>query len=129
MNKSRRLLLAGVGAMTPAFMLAGGAAKARTAEPAAMRHVQDALLATEQDMAALKQGLLALSPGEKLRIPGDRIRLAQKQTGTGTPKFNQPSAPKFNKPAGATKPARASRLVAAKGQHFKKVQLQVRRRK
>lgn len=76
MNKSRRLLLAGVGTITPAFMLADGAAKARTPEPAAIEHVGGAA-AIELDREVLKMALLVLTPAEKLRIAGDRIRLAK----------------------------------------------------
>jgi len=55
MNKTHRLMVAGIGAMTPAF-IATDQLQARAAEGAA----------------------IALSPTEKLRIAGDRIRLAAK---------------------------------------------------
>src|SRR5438876_80730 len=77
MNKTRRMLVAGLGAMTPAF-IAADHVQARTVEPAAIAPVQSGAPALALDQEALKSALLELSPAEKLRIAGDRIRLAAK---------------------------------------------------
>ena len=76
MNKTRRMLVAGLGAMTPAFV-ATDHVQARTVEPAAIAPVQSGAPALALDQEALKRALLGLSPAEKLRIAGDRIRLAK----------------------------------------------------
>jgi hypothetical protein len=83
MNKVR--LLAGVGAMTPAFILD---VTARAAIEPARPSVATAAL----DQELLKRSLLALSPAEKLRAAGDRIRLCAetlkppKNSGTRPPR-------------------------------------------
>src|SRR5438445_556744 len=76
MNKTRRMLVAGLGAMTPAFV-ATDHVQARTVEPAAIAPVRSGAPALALDQEALKSALLELSPAEKLRIAGDRIRLAK----------------------------------------------------
>ena len=75
MNRSRKLLLAGVGAITPAFVLTAGAAGALHVQPAVVGHLQDAILASERDKAALQQALM----GERLEGGGDRFRVADKR--------------------------------------------------
>src|SRR5947208_996739 len=77
MNKTRRMLVAGLGAMTPAF-IAADHVQARTVEPAAIAPVQSGAPALALDQEALKRALLGLPPAEKLRIAGDRIRRAAK---------------------------------------------------
>jgi len=77
MNKTHRLMVAGIGAMTPAF-IATDQLQARAAEGAAIGLAQSGRPAIALDQEALKSALLALSPTEKLRIAGDRIRLAAK---------------------------------------------------
>lgn len=77
MNKARRIVVAGIGAMTPAFVVMD-AAQARP-DVGAIAPVQSgATIAPDQE--ALKSALLGLSPAEKLRIAGDRIRLAKSAT-------------------------------------------------
>src|SRR5437588_13087352 len=76
MNKTRRMLVAGLGAMTPAF-IAADHVQARSVERAAIAPVQSGAPALALDQEALKRVLLGLSPAEKLRIAGDRIRLAK----------------------------------------------------
>ena len=76
MNKARRMLIAGLGAMTPAF-IATDQVQARTAEGAANEPIQTGAPTIALDQEALKSALLELSPAEKLRIAGDRIRLAK----------------------------------------------------
>ena len=71
MNKTRRMLVAGLGAMTPAF-IATNQVQARSIEDA-----QSGATAIALDQETLKRALLGLSPAEKLRIAGDRIRLAK----------------------------------------------------
>jgi len=76
MSRAQKMVVTGLGAMTPAF-IAGDAARACTAasatiEPAA----RGAVIPLDQE--ALKAALLALTPTEKLRIAGDRIHLAAK---------------------------------------------------
>jgi len=77
MNKARRMLIAGLGAMTPVF-IATDQVQARTAEGAANEPIQTGAPTIALDQEALKSALLELSPAEKLRIAGDRIRLAAK---------------------------------------------------
>jgi len=69
MNKTRRMLVAGLGAMTPAFIA--------TIEDVAIAPAQSGATAIALDQETLKRALLGLSPAEKLRIAGDRIRLAK----------------------------------------------------
>ena len=76
MNKTHRLMVAGIGAMTPAF-IATDQLQARAAEGAAIGLAQSGRPAIALDQEALKSALLALSPAEKLGIAGDRIRLAR----------------------------------------------------
>jgi hypothetical protein len=76
MKKARRIVVAGLGAMTPTF-IATDQVQARAAEGAAVAAVQSGALTTAFDQEALKSALLELSPAEKLRIAGDRIRLAK----------------------------------------------------
>ena len=76
MNKARRMLIAGLGAMTPAF-IATDQVQARPAESAAIAPTQTGIRTIALDQEALKSALLELSPAEKLRIAGDRIRLAK----------------------------------------------------
>jgi hypothetical protein len=77
MNKARRIVVAGLGAMTPAF-IATDQVQARAADGAAAAPVQSGALTIALDQETLKNALLELSPPEKLRIAGDRIRLAAK---------------------------------------------------
>ena len=81
MNKARTLLAAGLGAMTPAFIVTEGL-QAHPVAPAAVAPV--AIPTDAGDQAALKSALLQLSPTEKLRSAGDRIRL-------GKYRFSNPS--------------------------------------
>src|SRR6266496_3374886 len=67
MHKARRIVVAGLGAMTPAFV-ATDQVQARAAAGAPT-------IALDQE--ALKRALLGLSLADKLRIAGDRIRLAK----------------------------------------------------
>ena len=76
MNKTRRMLVAGLGAMTPA-LIATDQGQARTVEGAAIAPVPSGAAVIALDQEALKSALLGLSPAEKLRIAGDRIRLAK----------------------------------------------------
>jgi hypothetical protein len=76
MNRSRKMLVAGLGAMTPA-LIATDQVRARAAEGAAITPVQSGAPTIAVEQEALKSALLALSPAEKLRIAGDRIRLAK----------------------------------------------------
>jgi hypothetical protein len=66
MNKVR--LLAGVGVMTPAFVL-------DVTVQAAIAPARTSISTDALDQELLKRSLLALSPAEKLRAAGDRIRL------------------------------------------------------
>src|SRR5205807_8019280 len=75
MNKARRMLIAGLGAMTPVF-IATDQVQARTAEGAANEPIQTGAPTIALDQEALKSALLELPPAEKLRFAGDRIRLA-----------------------------------------------------
>jgi hypothetical protein len=68
LNKVR--LLAGVGVMTPAFVLDVAQAAIELAP-----EVRGNISTTALNQDLLKRSLLALSPAEKLRIAGDRIRL------------------------------------------------------
>ncbi len=77
MNNKRKVLVAGLGAMTPAF-IATDQVRARAAECAAIEPAQSSAPSMALDQDALKSALLELSPAEKLRIAGDRIRLAAK---------------------------------------------------
>ena len=77
MNKTRRMLVAGLGAMTPAF-IATNQVQARSIEDVAIAPAQSGATAIALDQETLKRALLGLSPAEKLRIAGDRIRLAAK---------------------------------------------------
>ena len=76
MNKTRRMLVAGLGAMTPAF-IATNQVQARSIEDVAIAPAQSGATAIALDQETLKHALLGLSPAEKLRIAGDRIRLAK----------------------------------------------------
>jgi hypothetical protein len=76
MNKARRIVVAGLGAMTPAF-IATDQVQARAAEGAAIGSAQSGARTIALDQEALKSALLELSPAEKLRIASDRIRLAK----------------------------------------------------
>src|SRR5439155_6596129 len=76
MNKARKIVVAGLGAMTPAFIVTD-TAQARSAEGAVIGLSQSAAPTMALDQEALKSALLELSPAEKLRIAGDRIRLAK----------------------------------------------------
>jgi hypothetical protein len=73
------MLLAGLGTITPAFVVAD-ATQARSAEDTAIATAQSGAPTTALDQEALKSALLALTPTEKLRIAGDRIRLAKSMT-------------------------------------------------
>ena len=87
MNKARRMLAAGLGAMTPAF-IATDQGQARSIEAATIAPAQNSAPTIAPDQEALKRALLGLCPAEKLRIAGDRIRLARgkAQSGTSKPK-------------------------------------------
>jgi len=75
MNNGRRMLVAALGTMTSAFVVAGQA-EARSVESGVIAPAQSgAIIALDQE--ELKRALLELSPAEKLRIAGDRIRLAK----------------------------------------------------
>jgi hypothetical protein len=76
MNKARRIVIAGIGAMTPGF-IATDQVQARAADDGAIAPVQSGAQSIPFDQEALKSALLGLSPTEKLRIAGDRIRLAK----------------------------------------------------
>ncbi len=76
MNKARRIVVAGLGAMTPAFVVTDQV-QARPAESAAIAPAQTGVRTVALDQEALKSALLGLSSAEKLRIAGDRIRLAK----------------------------------------------------
>jgi hypothetical protein len=76
MNKVRRIVVAGLGAMTPAF-IATDQLQARSAEGAAIAPDQSSAPTIALDQEGLKSALLGLSPAEKLRMAGDRIRLAK----------------------------------------------------
>ena len=77
MNKARRIVVAGLGAMTPAFVVTDQV-QARPAESAAIAPTQTGIRTIALDQEALKSALLELSPAGKLRFAGDRIRLAAK---------------------------------------------------
>ena len=98
MNKARRMLIAGLGAMTPAF-IATDQVQARTAEGAANEPIQTGAPTIALDQEALKSALLELSPAEKLRIAGDRIRLAKSKV---QPTSKATGAAKQTASAGAT---------------------------
>src|SRR5437660_935412 len=110
MNKARRVLVVGVGAMTPA-VIAADQVQARSVQPAAIRTAQGDTPRIALDQEALKRALLGLSPAEKLRIAGDRIRLAKSKvqpTSKGTGAVKQTAS------AGATctqRPATAACTV------------------
>ena len=87
MNKARRVLVVGVGAMTPA-VIAADQVQARSVQPAAIRTAQGDTPRIALDQEALKRALLELSPAEKLRIAGDRIRLAKVTRRTTAPQDN-----------------------------------------
>jgi len=79
MDKARRMLVMGLGAVTPAFVAPDGAQA---------NSVASGTPAVASDQQALKSGLLALTPAEKLRIGGDSIRLAQTNRGTASQPMN-----------------------------------------
>jgi hypothetical protein len=81
MNKARRFVVAGLGAMTPAFV-ATDQVQARGAETAALGPAESSASTIALDQEALKSALLGLSPAEKLRIAGDRIRVAKAKAST-----------------------------------------------
>jgi hypothetical protein len=110
MKKARKVLVAGLGAMTPAF-IATDQVQAHAVEGAAIAPAQSGAPATGLDQEALKSALLGLSPAEKLRIAGDRIRLAKSNV-KSTPK--SAGAVKQTASAGATctqRPATAACTV------------------
>jgi hypothetical protein len=76
MNKTRRIVVASLGAMTPA-LIATDQVQARATEGPAITPVQSGAPTIAVEQEALKSALLALSPAEKMRIAGDRIRLAK----------------------------------------------------
>ena len=76
MNKGRRIAVAGLGAMTPAF-IATDQVQARSADATRIAPAQTSASNITLDQETLKSALLALSPAEKLGIAGDRIRLAR----------------------------------------------------
>ena len=76
MNNGRRMLVAALGTMTSAFVVAGQA-EARSVESGVIAPAQSGATAIALDQETLKRALLGLSPAEKLRIAGDRIRLAK----------------------------------------------------
>jgi hypothetical protein len=76
MNKARRLLAAGIGVVTPAFMATDGL-HARAVGPVGVESVESSAPAVGIDQEALKSELLRLSPADKLRVAGDRIRIAR----------------------------------------------------
>jgi hypothetical protein len=84
MNKMR-LLAAGIGAATPAF-IAGTAAEAHSFAAASGQTAQSTLATAGLDQETLKSTLLQWTTAEKLRRAGDRIRLAKstRQSGTTT---------------------------------------------
>jgi len=88
MNNGRRMLVAALGTMTSAFVVAG---------QAEARSVEGAIIALDQE--ELKRALLELSPAEKLRIAGDRIRLAKSKV---QPTSKATGAAKQTASAGAT---------------------------
>ena len=79
MDRARRMLVMGLGAVTPALVAADGAQA---------RSVAIGTPAAASDLQALKRGLLAFTPAEKLRIGGASIRLAQTHRGTTTQPMN-----------------------------------------
>ena len=89
MNRSRRMLVAALGAITPALLLeqgAGAHAAHQTGDQTGMTAIPDEATSIGPAQEAMKSALLALSPGDKLRIGGDRIRLARAS------KFKAPQA-------------------------------------
>jgi hypothetical protein len=76
MNKARRMLAAGIGVVTPAFMVSDGV-HASAVGTAAVEPVKGDAAAAAIDQDALKTALLELSPTDKLRAAGDRIRIAR----------------------------------------------------
>ena len=76
MNKARRMLVIGLGAMTPAF-IATDQVEARSIEDAAIAPPGRGAPTIALDQEALKSALLGLSFADKLRIAGERIRLAK----------------------------------------------------
>jgi hypothetical protein len=90
MNKGRAVVVAGLGAMTPAFV-ATDQVQARAAEPAALGSPAESSAPTiALDQEALKSALLRLSPAEKLRIAGDRIRVAKAKAPTVRSRVRRP---------------------------------------
>jgi hypothetical protein len=81
MRKARRAVLAGLGAITPAF-IATTEVQAQTAEGTTVAPAQIDAQAMAVEQEALKHALLGLSSAEKLRIAGDRIRLAKVKAST-----------------------------------------------
>jgi hypothetical protein len=82
MNKMR-LLAAGIGAATPAF-IAGTAAEAHSFAAASDQIAQSTLATPGLDQETLKSSLLQWTTSEKLRRAGDRIRLAKSMGQIGT---------------------------------------------
>lgn len=76
MNRSRRMLVAALGAMTPALLLEAGA-MAHAANQTGITEIQLGAPNIGPGHEAMKNALLALSPADKLRLAGDRIRLAK----------------------------------------------------
>jgi len=99
MNKARRILVAGVGAMTPVLMLSMAHAGI---ERAPKGGGQDSICHTPRDQDDLKSFLLCLSPAEKLRIAGDRIRLSENALKPSPKHVQQPCS---DRQSGCTGPA------------------------
>jgi hypothetical protein len=91
-RKAHRIVAAGLGAMTPAF-IATTEIQARAAEGTAIAPAQIGTPAAALDQEALKSALLGLSSAKKLRIAGDRIRLARGRVSTPQPKGSRKSFP------------------------------------
>ena len=98
MNKARKVLVAGLGAMTPAFVLTD-ATQPRSVGPVTIAPTHSVAPDHALDQEALKRALLELSPAEKLRIAGDRIRLAKSKV---QPTSKATGAAKQTASAGAT---------------------------
>jgi len=97
MNNGRRMLVAALGTMTSAFVVAGQA-EARSVGSGVIAPAQSgAIIALDQE--ELKRALLEMSPAEKLRIAGDRIRLAKSKV---QPTSKATGAAKQTASAGAT---------------------------
>jgi hypothetical protein len=80
MDRSRRVLVAALGAITPAVLLeqgAGAHAAHQTGHQTGITAIQGGVPGIGPGQEVMKSGLLALSPADKLRIGGDRIRLAR----------------------------------------------------